>query len=699
MILFVNSMLFATFILFVSGSLLALVWGKNQQIAATRLGYGFAALASLCGIATAVGFFLDPHPVSIRVVSAITRVSAEIAVNLDALSAFFLFIIAVGGVGVSIFAIGYSNVSKTQGRRAGLLASGYNLFFLMMIGVVLANNAFTFFLFWEGMSVISFFMILFDYEKKSVRDAGLLYLVMTHIGTAFLLVMFGLLYLHDGSNYSYDAMRAMNGSLLNQFTRDGIFVCAMIGFGIKAGAMPTHFWLPKAHPVAPSHVSALLSGVMLKVAIYGFIRVVFDLLNGNSQVGDVAHYTPLWWGIALITVGAISAPLGALYAAVETDLKRALAYSSIENIGIVFMGLGVALLFRSLNAIQLEQFALFAVFFHVLIHMLAKTLLFSGSGVIAHSVHTTDMEAMGGLIKRLPRTSKTMLVGMLTLGGVPPFPGFISEWLLFQSLLGLLVTAPQWGLKAIAIVLISSLGLTAITAAAAFLRVYGMTFLALPRTSEADHAKEQSPAARWGMTLLAVCVASVGLLAPAIFQALAPTLSYVSSHPFSLATSSFFMITTQPIWSQSSPASSLSALSPFVLALPILIGGMIWLPFRAVLRSSRVQTGIPWGCGVRLTARTEYSARSLSMPIVRAFQNILRSRRTVDSSYVLEPYVIEQITYSSGMHSIMDMPIVQRAKYSMQMIIDRWVFVQNGSIRLYLGYILIALVVLLVIAH
>jgi hydrogenase-4 component B len=342
-------------------------------------------------------------------------------VRLDALSGFFLGVIGVVSFAVGVYAPGY--VRGFEHGRDSLAALGgfTGLFLAGMLLVVLADGAFLFMVAWELMSLSSYFLVVFHHDQAANRRAAFLYLLMAHIGGLAILLGFGVL-ASFGGGFAFDAMR---GAALSPGWASVAFVLAFFGFGMKAGLVPLHAWLPEAHPAAPSHISALMSGVMLKVAVYGFIRVVFDLLGQY-------HWQ---WGVAVLAIGSISALLGVLYALMQHDLKRLLAYSSVENIGIIFIGLGLALLFMASGQEVLGVVAFVAALYHTINHALFKGVLFMWAGAILHSAGERDLEKMGGLLRRMPWTGLFFLVGCIAISGLPPFNGFVSEWLTFQSAL------------------------------------------------------------------------------------------------------------------------------------------------------------------------------------------------------------------------------------------------------------------------
>jgi hydrogenase-4 component B len=389
--------------------------------------------------------------------------------RMDALSAFFLLVANLGGAGASLFAIGYGAHEKAPGR----VLPFYPVFLGAMNLVVLADDAFSFLVAWEFMSLSSWALVMAHHHDADNRSAGYIYIVMASFGTLTLLLAFGLL-AGGAGGYAFADIRSAGQTL------PGLAVIlVLIGTGSKAGLVPLHVWLPLAHPAAPSHVSALMSGVMTKVAVYGFVRIVFDL------VGQPAW----WWSILVIALAGITCVLGVLSALMQHDLKRLLAYHTVENIGIIFIGLGLALAFSAHGMQAPAALALTAALFHVFNHCIFKSLLFFGAGAVLVATGQRDMEHLGGLIHRMPVTAFAFLTGCIAISALPPLNGFVSEWLTFQAIL-LSPALPSWGLKIIVPAVGAMLALSAALAAACFVKAFGVTFLGRPRTSVAAQAHE-----------------------------------------------------------------------------------------------------------------------------------------------------------------------------------------------------------------
>ncbi|HEY3110111.1 MAG TPA: proton-conducting transporter membrane subunit, partial [Chloroflexota bacterium] len=461
----------------------------RSPILARRLGYGAAALGGAGCLVGSLGLLGSGAAPSLLLVQ--TTPSFALALRADALSAAFALALGAATTAVSIAAIGYGRHYDAHGGAR--LAALYNLFVATMLLVLLADGAFSFLIAWEAMSLVGYLLVAHEHEQAEVRRAGFVYLAMAHLGTAF--VVGALFWLLTGAPSVDFAGLAGGAAALGPLARDAIFLALLIGFGTKAGLAPLHVWLPRAHPVAPSHVSALMSGVMLKVALYGLIRLAFVVLGAG----------PPWWGWLLLATGLLSALLGVLYALVDRDLKRVLAYSSVENVGIVAIGLGVALVAPG----AIGALALTAALFHALNHALFKSLLFVGAGAVDQAVGSRDLDRLGGLARAMPTTSALFLVGALAIAAVPPLNGFASEWLTFQALLGL---GTLGGASAVAAgVAAALLALTGGLSVACFVRAFGVPFLGIPRAGL--RPRGDGPAStRAGLALLAAGCVGLGLL-------------------------------------------------------------------------------------------------------------------------------------------------------------------------------------------
>ncbi len=516
----------------------------------------------------------------------------------DALSAVFIVVINLGAAGASFYALGYGR-HEQEPRR---VIPFYPAFLAAMNLVVLADDAFSFLLSWEFMSLSSWALVMAHHRAPANVRAGFVYLVMASFGTLALLLAFGLLAGPDG-NYAFDAIRGSGRAAAHSWL---VLLLILLGAGSKAGIVPLHVWLPLAHPAAPSHVSALMSGVMTKVAIYGFIRIIFDLVGA-----------PEWWqGMAVLVLGGITAVIGVLYALMEHDLKRLLAYHTIENIGIIFIGLGLALAFRSNGMPAAAALSLTAALFHVFNHSLFKSLLFFGSGAVLNSTGARDMEQLGGLIHRMPQTAVAFLVGCVAISALPPLNGFASEWMTFQAIL-LSPSLPQWGLKLSVPATGALLALSAALAAACFVKAFGVTFLGRPRTARAAAAIETDIFSRLTMFIWAGLCVLFGVLPALAIDAIGPAvLGLLGARLAPQLPISWYLLV--PI---SENRSSYDGLLVFLfIALSALFTAIAvhWLGSRAIRRSAI------WDCGFPdPSPLAQYTAGSFAQPIRRVFGTLV----------------------------------------------------------------------------
>jgi hydrogenase-4 component B len=526
--------------------------------------------------------------------------------RLDALSAFFLAVVDLGAMTASLFALGYGEHERAPGR----VIPFFPAFLAGMTLVVLADDAFTFLLSWEFMSLTSWALVMSHHRVAENVRAGYVYLLMASFGTLALLLGFGLLAGSDGL-YAFAQMRATHPAAVPAAL---VLLLTLIGAGSKAGLVPLHVWLPLAHPAAPSHVSALMSGVMTKVAVYGFVRIVFDLAGTPSW----------WWSIVILTVAGITTVMGVLYALMQHDLKRLLAYHTVENIGIIFIGLGLALAFKSQGMLFAAALALTAALLHVFNHSLFKSLLFFGAGAVLTTTGERDMEHLGGLIHRMPQTAFVFLIGCVAISALPPLNGFVSEWLTFQAIL-LSPQLPSWGLKLLVPAIGALLALSAALAAACFVKAYGITFLGRPRTRAAETASETDWFSRVAMMVLASLCLLAGILPGLFIDALAPISSLLigKSMPAQIGGQWLSIV---PI------AESRSSYDGLLVFLFMTVSGTLAAFAIHRLASDRLRRAPAWDCGYPDTSvLTQYSATSFAQPIRRVFGTVVfRARETVE---------------------------------------------------------------------
>jgi hydrogenase-4 component B len=522
----------------------------------------------------------------------------------DGLAAFFLIVVNLGGATASLYGLGYGGHESAPHR----VLPFFPAFLAGMNLVLLADDAFSFLLCWEFMSLASWALVMAHHREPGNTRAGYIYLVMASFGTLALLLAFGLLSGTAGS-YGFASIRAAQHS---QFSGVLVLILMLLGAGSKAGLVPLHVWLPLAHPAAPSHVSALMSGVMTKVAVYAFIRVVFDLLG-----------PPAWsWSIVVLLLGGVTAVLGILYALMEKDLKRLLAYSTIENVGIIFTALGLALAFQA-NGLRLAAgLAFTAALFHVLNHSLFKSLLFFAAGAVLTSTGSRDIETLGGLIHRMPYTSFVFLVGAVAISALPPLNGFASEWLLFQAILQS-PHLPQWALKITVPAVGALLALAAALAAASFVKAFGITFLGRPRSMAAERAGEVDRYSLSAMTVLASLCLLAGILPGVVMDAIGPVAQSILSERLPAQTS-LPWLSILPIEQSGSSYNGLLVLH--FIALSALLAVLVIHRFA----SHALRRAPAWGCGFSdPTPSAQYSGASFAQPLRRVFGMVFAARERV----------------------------------------------------------------------
>ena len=514
--------------------------------------------------------------------------------RLDALAAFFLIVVNLGGAAASLYGLGYGRHEQAPQR----VLAFFPAFLAGMNLVVLADDAFSYLLCWEFMSLASWALVMAHHREAGNARAGYVYLVMASFGTLALLLAFGLL-AGPAGDYGFAAIRTAPHT---PYAATLVLILMLLGAGSKAGLVPLHVWLPLAHPAAPSHVSALMSGVMTKVAVYGFVRVVFDLLGQPSWSASVI----------VLFLGGITAVMGILYAMMEKDLKRLLAYSTIENIGIIFVGLGLALAFQANGQKLAAALAFTAALFHVLNHSFFKSLLFFGAGAVLTATGERDMDRLGGLIHRMPFTSFAFLIGCVAISALPPFNGFVSEWLMFQAVLQS-PELPQWGVKIMVPAVGAMLALAAALAAACFVKAFGVTFLGRPRGAAAETAHEVDRCSLAAMFILAALCLLAGILPGLVIDALSPiTLQLLGGH---------MPIQARESWLSIAPiAESRSSYNGLLVMVFITVSASAAVYFIHRFASRALRRAPAWGCGFSdPTPAAQYSAVSFAQPIRRVF--------------------------------------------------------------------------------
>ena len=574
---------------------------------------------------------------------------------IDPLSAVFIFITSLLAIPVSVFSIGYLQAEYIK-KDIGILCSLYHLFLLSMLLLVSCGNGFLFLILWECMTLLSFAFVISDTNSEESKYAGFIYLLMTHIGTAFLLFMFLILTKYSGS-FSFVSYSNL-GNVLPLEIKLILFICLLIGFGTKAGLIPLHIWLPEAHPAAPSHISALMSGVMIKTAIYGILRCVFNFLSPF----------PYWWGLILAVVATLTAILGIIYASNESDIKRLLAFSSIENMGIILLPIGIGMVFFSFNQKELAMLAIIAGLLHAVNHSVFKGLLFLSAGAIISVVHTRNLEKMGGLIKSIPQVAFFFLVGSLAISAFPPLNGFISEWFIFQSLL-LSFNLDSCPVKVIAPLCAALLGFTGAICATTFIKVFSGAFLAMPRSHQASHTHEVSLTMKLGMGILTALCFALGIMPYYVIKLLKNSVAYMFKSSNELELSHL----NKYIFSLGIGIVPFAEMSPiFIFIFFIFLFGLVY--FLVSFSGSRmpVRKEETWSCGVTPHHDFEYTPKSYTQPLQVVFSQI----HTPESFYYKYFYLPVVNGFMKLSHGVKPL--------------------QSGILQIYLAYIFITLILCLI---
>ncbi len=638
---------------------------RNRPIAATRLGVGGVVVGSILGLIGTLPVLFSASPVeAIRLPWSIPF--GTFYLEIDALSAFFLIPIYLLSALSAIYGSAYLEKNIYQ-NRLGSHWAFFSILIASMVLVVIARNGMLFLIAWEAMALASFFLVMLDRERESVQRAGWIYLVSTHIGTVFLYFFFVLIGDRTGS-LDFDVIASSGAQIYPQATL--FFILALIGFGAKAGIVPLHIWLPEAHPAAPSHVSAVMSGIMIKTGIYGIIRTL-------SWFGT----PPLGWAVALILIGCVSGVLGVLLALAQHDLKRLLAYHSVENIGIIFLGLGIGVLGQSTGLPMLIVLGYGGALLHTLNHALFKGLLFLGAGSVLHGSHTLDIEHTGGLLKRMPWTGMAFLIGAVAICGLPPLNGFISEFMIYSGAFQGIFSLNS--LYAIPVLLtIVALALIGGLAALCFTKAFGIVFLGHPRSQQASDAHEVSAAMRWTMVVLATLCLVIGLSAPLMMRLLEPVLAQM----IGVMPETFLQLDSNFI----PPLQFIVGTSLLLIAL---VAVLYWLIHRKQSNIT-VTTAVTWDCGyAKPEPQMQYTASSFAQPLIDLIAKSIRLK--ADLRKPIGYFPVEG-GYTSEIPDLAETQFWTPIFKGIEWVMLRFRWIQTGSIHLYILYITITLIVLLI---
>jgi hydrogenase-4 component B len=639
---------------------------QNSRTLITNLIFPLGALGALTIAAVGVWGLISPAE---SFILPIGLPDLPFHLRLDALSAFFLILLGGAAFGVTVYSIGYFK-GMERGSLA-LLALWYHIFLAGMTMVLLADDAYAFMVAWEVMALSSYFLVTTDHDIPDIRRAGFLYLLIAHVGAVSLLLCFGVLQgggLEASGDYTFATMR---NAEMTPFWGSVVFLLALFGFGAKAGLVPLHVWLPEAHPAAPSPVSALMSGVMLKTAIYGLLRVTFDLLN--VQQG--------WWGTLALTLGLLTALYGVIFAAVQSDMKRLLAWSSIENIGVIVAAFGLTLIFYTDGKGGLAALTMTALLYHALNHAFFKGLLFVGTGSVLHATGSRHMGHLGGLMRFMPWTAWLTLIGALAIAGLPPLNGFVSEWLLLQAFL-LTPGLNQPYLNMVIPVAAAAVALAAALAAYVMVKFFGVVFLGQPRDAKLEHAHEASWPERLGMLWLAAGCVLLGLLPTQVIGWIAPVVQLLTGQT----------LVNDGNWLMLAPVdaerASYAPLIFFAVVVVVLL--LTFIVVRKVYHG-RVRRADPWDCGYpEQTARMQDTAEGFGQPIRQIFEIFMRVERERPDPFSRKPQY--RGDSRDKIWLLLYQPIARIAVW----LSDQAGRVQHGRIQWYLIYSFATLIFLLV---
>ncbi len=588
--------------------------------------------------------------------------------RMDSLSAFFLLLIGGVSAGVSAFAAGYFR--EGEGTPPGLICLEYHVFLASIAMVVVADDAYAFMVMWETMALSSFFLVIANHRIPEIRQAGYLYLLVAHIGALAILLCFGVLQANTG-DYTFANMRAQH---LAPMWASVAFVLAVFGFGAKAGILPLHVWLPEAHPAAPSPFSALMSGVMLKIALYALLRVAFDLLQ-----------TPIWWwGVLLMALGLATALFGVVFSTVQVEMKRLLAYSSIEDVGLICVGFGLSLLFSAYGMKSLSALALTAAFYHMLSHAFFKSLLFCSTGSVLHATGERSLGKLGGLIRFMPWVAWPTLVGALACAGLPPFGGFIAEWLLLQSFL-FTTGLPSSFLNMLVPVVAAMIALVAALSGYTMVKYFGIIFLGQPRDEKLTQAHDAGMWERIGMLWLALGCVVLGLLPNQVIGLIDPVTRLLVSEGLAhtIAANSWLLVPVSMEHASYAPGIFLlGVLASFALA---------YLLVRRFYHS-RARRAPAWDCGYPWqTARMQDSAEGFGQPIRQIFEPMFRMQRDLPTPFDEQPRY--HVTVEDPLWHWLYLPVARVVERISRLI----GLLQQGRIAVYLMYSFVTLIVVLLV--
>lgn len=664
-------LLLISVLVYCAGAIASLLMSRCERMAVSIAGIA-AAVGGIAGILASLPVMLSGQGVGFGVDGPFPF--AHFIVRFDPFAAFMVFVISLLVVVCAIYSLSY--VREYEGRGAWAMGFFMNTFIASMVALVVIDNAFYFLIFFEMMSLASYFLVIFDQDEEAV-SAGFLYFLIAHAGSVLIMAAFFILYSLSGSlDFASFRNLHLSGPLASV-----VFLLAFFGFGAKAGMVPLHGWLPRAHPAAPSHISALMSGVMVKIGVFGIIKVGIDLLGATTA----------WWGLVVLGFGAVSAVLGVLYALAEKDIKRLLAYSSVENIGIILMGVGVGMIGIATQHPVLAALGLLAGFYHLLNHAMFKGLLFLGAGSILYRTHTKNMEKLGGLAKTMPWTAMTFLVGAMAISALPPLNGFVSEWFTYQSLFTL---SHEGGMvmRLAGPIAIVMLAITGAFAAMCFVKAYGLSFSGLPRSAHAEKAREVPVAMIAAMVILAVAAVVLGIAAPVVAPVIAGIVATLTG-------------SAAPVVAQGAivfPASSTQAM----LSTPLMALLLIAIPLLPILigvalkgqRLNRRHGGEAWACGYAQEGQMTVASENFAQPMRVIFGPLYRLRIGLNPAPFMRSSLDCVVNTAIRVEPVWDEKIIAPFVRFIQWIGRLVQWLQHGDFRVYCLYVVAALVILLLVA-
>ncbi|MCW2285412.1 hydrogenase-4 component B [Rhodoblastus acidophilus] len=656
--------------LFAAGGFASLLCGRNDARAIRIAGLS-GALGGLSGLVAGL-FALAGPATSFSATGPFPF--AHFVLRLDPLAGLLVAVISALALVGSIYGLAY--VREYAGRGVAAMGFFMNVFIASMLLVVTSDNAFWFLIFFEMISLASYFLVIFDQEREAV-SAGFLYFVVAHAGSVLIMAAFFLMANATGS-FDFAAFRSAH---IPEPVASIAFVLGLLGFGAKAGVIPLHVWLPRAHPAAPSHASALMSGVMIKIGVFGIVKVAVDLLGASGG--------PLWWGLLVLAVGAVSSVLGVIYALAEHDIKKLLAYHSVENIGIILLGVGVGMVGLSMNQPVLAALGFMAGFYHLVNHAVFKGLLFLCAGSVIFRLHTKSMDHMGGLSRQMPWTAVSFLIGALAISAIPPLNGFVSEWFTYQSLFRA-ARDGEWAVRVAAPVAAVALALTGALAVMCFVKAYGVIFSGPARHHHHDVKEVPSPM-RVGMALLALACVALGLASPWV----APVIGHVASATAGLPD----VVLAQGAVTVPGDAGQ-ALLSTPVIAVMLLAMGVLPVLIKAILsghgRPASRRGAAPWAAGYLPDSHMPITAGSFAQPIRMFFRPLYSVRDQLAARWNGVEHGFDDLTAAARRaEPRWDVEVIDPVVAGTQKLGEKLQVIQGGDFRIYCLYIIAALVVLL----